>query len=33
MKKTRDLPPKPPAKIKGGRIGLNDNVTFLRAGA
>ncbi len=36
MKKTKDLQPKSPAKVKGGRAGLqgtNHNITLVRAGA
>ena len=32
-KTTKDLPPKSPAKVKGGRLneyGLNDSITFVR---
>ena len=32
MKKTKDLPPKAPTKVKGGKIALNENVTLVRAG-
>ena len=29
MKKTKDLSPKSPTKVKGGKIVLNDNVTLV----
>ena len=29
-KKTKDLPPKSPGKVKGGGIWENDNITLLR---
>jgi hypothetical protein len=27
---TKDLPPKSPTKVKGGKIALNDNITLVQ---
>ena len=31
-KSGKDLSPKSPSKVKGGRIALNDNIMLVRAG-
>ena len=33
MKKTKDLRPKSPTKVKGGKIAINDNNTLVRPSA